>query len=192
MSATGVGQRDALSGLFARALRHCKPASVAILGIAGGNGLEHIDSALTTRIVGIDVNQEYLDEVRKRYSWLPGLELHCLNLSEATLTPEPVQLVHAALIFEHAGVDRCLDNALAMVAAGGRFSAVLQLPGKPGQEISPTGFPAMQYLKPEFTAIDPAQFRSTLEARNYVLEEQVQLPLPSEKAFWMGIFRRNL
>jgi hypothetical protein len=192
MTARGVEQLDALSTLFARALRDSQPASVAVLGVAGGNGLDHIDSGVTTRVVGVDINEQYLDATRKRYSALPGLELHCLDLSESTATLEPVQLVHAALIFEHAGVGRCLDNALATVADGGRFSVVLQLAGKPGHEISPTGFPAMQHLKPEFNLIDPAQFRSTVEARNWTLEEQLQLPLPAEKALWMGIFQRNL
>ncbi len=111
---------------------------------------------------------------------------------ETTLHLEPVKLVHAALIFEHAGIIRCLDNTLAMVAPEGRVSVVLQLPGKPGHEISPTGFPAMQRLKPEFTLIDPAELQKTLEARNWTLEEQLQVPLPAEKGLWMGIFHRNL
>jgi len=192
MTAPGVDQLGALSALFAKALRHCQPASVAVLGIAGGNGLEHLDARVTTRIVGIDVNQEYLDAVRKRYAILPGLELHCVDLANENANLEPTKLVHAALIFEHAGVDLCLDNALAMVSPEGRFSAVLQLPGKPGHEVSPTAFAAMQHLKSEFALIDPAWLRKTLEARNWILEDQIQIPLPSEKGLWLGIFRRNL
>jgi hypothetical protein len=45
---------------------------------------------------------------------------------------EPVQLVHAALVFEHAGVDDCLDNALSMIAPGGNLSVVLQMPAENG------------------------------------------------------------
>lgn len=191
MSAPGVEQFDVLSALFANAVTYARPATVAILGIAGGNGLEHIDSEATTRTVGIDINPDYLETVRKRYPKLPGLELHRLDLSGPIATIDPVELVHAALIFEHAGTGRCLDNALALVAPDGRFSVVLQLPGKPGHEVAQTSFDAMQHLKSDFHLIDPAQLQKTLEARNWTLEEQSQIPLPSEKALWMGIFRRN-
>ena len=40
------------------------PASVAILGIAGGNGLEHVDPSVTSRGVGLDLNPQYPDVTR--------------------------------------------------------------------------------------------------------------------------------
>ena len=52
MGADNVQQLSALSGLFKRALDVCLPDSVAILGIAGGNGLEHANPATIKRIVG--------------------------------------------------------------------------------------------------------------------------------------------
>ena len=45
-------QLSALSGLFKRALDVCLPDSVAILGNAGGNGLEYAIHATIKRIVG--------------------------------------------------------------------------------------------------------------------------------------------
>ena len=69
-----VGQLSVLSELFGEALEMCRPRSVAILGVADGNGLERIDPALTTRIVGIDSNRAYLTELRQalRGSSRPG------------------------------------------------------------------------------------------------------------------------
>ena len=67
MGSAEVQHFGALSELFKRALDHCLPESVAVLGIAGGNGLEQIDSSITKRIVGVDVNQQYLDQVRRRF-----------------------------------------------------------------------------------------------------------------------------
>ena len=52
-----------------------------ILGIAGGNGLEHIDPAITTRTVGIDINAEYLEVVAQRHPNLHALELHHHDLA---------------------------------------------------------------------------------------------------------------
>lgn len=156
MRSVEVQQFDALADLFAEALQLCQPSSVAVLGIAGGNGLDRIDGNITTRVVGLDLNPLYLEAAGKRYSHLAGLELHCVDLSEQDVELEPVQLVHAALIFEHAGTDRCLENALSMVRPGGEFSVVLQLPTEDGPAVGLTPFSSMQDLKSHFTLISPA------------------------------------
>lgn len=191
MRSSNVEQLDVLSELFARVLSVTRPASVAILGIAGGNGLEHIDSVLTKRIVGIDVNDDYLEAVRERYASLPGLELHWLDLSKETLRLQPVQLVHAALVFEHAGIGQTLDNALSLVAPGGTMSVVLQRPSQTEAGVSPTAFSTLQNLKPHFTLIDPQWLKETLENRGLVLKEQTEHSLPAGKALWLGIFSRH-
>ena len=67
MGADNVQQLSALSDLFKRALDVCFPDSLAILGIAGGNGLEHANPATIKRIVGFDINAGYLDEVGRRF-----------------------------------------------------------------------------------------------------------------------------
>jgi threonine dehydrogenase-like Zn-dependent dehydrogenase len=191
MSAAGIGQLDALAGLFDVALRSRRPASVAVLGIAGGNGLALIDSRITTRVVGVDVNPAYLDAVRRRYPGMPGLEPHCADLAREALALPPVQLVHAALVFEHAGTGLCLENALSLVAPGGALSVVLQLPGEGVQEVGPSAFAAMQALKPHLSLIDPEWLVETLAARGFELPHQCRRPLPGGKAFWMGVFARS-
>jgi hypothetical protein len=81
MNSREVHQLDALSELFAEALACCRPQSVAVLGIAGGNGLDRIDRTITKRIVGLDVNPSYLEAVRHRYSSSEDLELWCVDLA---------------------------------------------------------------------------------------------------------------
>jgi phosphoribosylformylglycinamidine (FGAM) synthase-like enzyme len=191
MRSANVEQLDTLSDLFAKALASVHAASVAILGIAGGNGLEHIDTALTKRIIGIDVNAGYLNAVQERYRDLPGLELHRIDLSKEHIHLEPVQLVHAALVFEHAGVGESLDNALSLVAVGGTLSIVLQLPSQTESDVSPTAFSTIQNLKPNFTLIDPQRLVTALETHGLTLKEQLEHPLPAGKALWMGILNRH-
>lgn len=188
MSSAEVQQLGALSDLFAQSVRRCRPSSVAILGIAGGNGLDHIDSRITARIVGLDVNPLYLEAVRERYSHLPGLETYCIDLSEQNAALEPVQLVHAALIFEHAGVDRCLDNALSMILPGGDLSVVLQLPTERAPAVSSSQFSSIRDLKPHFSLISSAWLRESLAGRRFRLTHQTTRALPAGKGFWMGIF----
>jgi SAM-dependent methyltransferase len=191
MKSAEVQQLGALSDLFAQALAFCGPASVAVLGIAGANGLEHIDRRITRRVVGLDVNPLYLDAVRQRYSRVSGLELYCVDLAEQQVDLEPVQLVHAALVFEHAGVGRCLENALSLVAPGGALSAVLQLPSEIEQGVATSQFSSVQRLRSQFSLINPTWLRDAVEGRRFRLAHGTRRPLPAGKAFWMGVFSRQ-
>ena len=47
--------------------------SVMVLGIAGGNGLEHVGPNKYSAVYGIDINSGYLQEVKRRYSNLGNL-----------------------------------------------------------------------------------------------------------------------
>ena len=188
MNSPEVQQLEVLSDLFYEAITLRRPSSIAVLGVAGGNGLDHIDGKITSRVVGLDVNPQYLDVVRRRYSQLPGLTLHCVDLAEQAINIEPVQLVHAALIFEHTGVSRALENAISLVADAGALSVVLQLPSKVSQEVGRSGFPSLQKLASHFSLIDPAVLRASLEERSFLLIHETRRELPASKAFWMGIF----
>ena len=57
-----VGQLQLLNDLTKKYLGTIKPNSVLILGIAGGNGLEHINNTITKEVIGIDINEKYLEE----------------------------------------------------------------------------------------------------------------------------------
>ncbi len=188
MSSVEVQQLGALSDLFAEAIGRCRPVSIAVLGIAGGNGLEHIDSSITTRVVGLDLNPLYLEAVRKRYSHLPGLELHCVDLAEQHVQMEPVQFVHAALIFEHAGAGSCFENAISMIVPGGNLSVVLQLPTESGQTVGASQFSSIQNLKSHFSVISPAWVRESLAVRGFRPIHETRNALPAGKGFWMGLF----
>ena len=104
---------------------------------------------------------------------------------------EPVQLVHAALVFEHAGVGRCLENAVSLVASGGALSAVLQLPSEIEQSVGGGRFPSIRNLRPHFSHVSPTWLRETLEGAEFRLVRQSRRQLPGGKAFWMGVFGRR-
>jgi Methyltransferase domain len=191
MNAPEVGQLRALSDLFAEALASCCPESLAILGIAGGNGLEHVDPRVTRRVVGIDINPNYLDTLRQRHGARLTLELHCCDLAQQALTLEPVQLVHAALIFEHAGTGCCLENAVGLVAPGGSLSVILQLPAESEPNVAATPYASIQTLAGQFSLIDPEQFCSALARSGLHLNHPTSRALPAGKAFWMGVFSRT-
>lgn len=193
MGAAGVDQLAPLADLFAEALAFCQPRSVAVVGVAGGNGLERIDPHVTNRVLGIDINADYLATVRQRFPALPQLELHHLDMAKERPSLHPVEMVHAALFFEHTGLSPCLENCLSLTAPGGYFVGVLQLPSVEQAAVANTGFPSIQNLKEHFSLIDPAEFSTAVERHGFSLAHTKQRPLASGKALWMGIFQcKNL
>lgn len=191
MASEEVRQLPILAELFKCALDHCRPESVAVLGIAGGNGLEQLDRSVTKRIVGVDINQQYLDEVQQRFGTLAGLELHRRDLTERQFSLAPVAMVHAALIFEHVGLGIALENALALVAPGGKLSIVLQLPSVEEQGVASTRYTSMQTLKRDFALIDRDEVQRLLRLRGFQLVEQENRSVPAGKALWIGVFARS-
>lgn len=191
MNAAAVNQSTALSNLFAEALALRKPASVAVLGVAGGNGLDRIDENHTRRIVGVDLNPHYLSTVRERFANLPGLELHAIDLAQEPVTLPPVELVHAALIFEHTGLGQPLTNALALLLPEGALSVVLQLPATESRNVGDSGVASIARLAAHFSLIDPAALTHTLAERGLHLVHEQHAPVPGGKTLWLGIFARG-
>lgn len=190
MNAPRVAQLSALADLFEEALAQSHPESVAILGIAGGNGLERVDITVTKRIVAVDINPTYLNAVRERHPKLP-LKPVCVDLTKETVNEEGVQLVHAALIFEHTGIDESLRNAASLVAADGHLSVVLQLPSTEEADVSQTPVQSIQTLSDHFKIVDRARLGTALKMMGFNLCNERKCDVPAGKAFWLGIFKRS-
>ncbi|HVW10753.1 MAG TPA: class I SAM-dependent methyltransferase [Bryobacteraceae bacterium] len=191
MGPEGAAQLSALSELFRCAVATCLPQSVAVLGVAGGNGLENIEHTGVKRVVGIDINPRYLQRVEQRFGGMAGLELHCADISRCAPGLEAVDLVHAALIFEHTGMEPALGNALSLVAPGGSFSVVLQLPASGESAVAKTSFASMQRLAPHFVFIDTGRFRGVMEDSGFVLAAEQTRTVNGGKSLWLGIFGRG-
>ena len=101
-------------------------------------------------------------------------------------------LVHAGLIFEHVGLSLPLENALSLVAPGGGFSAVLQLPSEEGQDVASTSYTSMQTLKQDFALIDTGEFQRVMEQKGFHLVEQDHRTSPAGKTLWLGVFAGHL
>lgn len=86
--------------------------SVMILGIAGGNGLEHIQKNKLKKVYGIDINPDYLKEVAHRYPELDELlECLCIDLiNEADKLPKSDRVI-ANLLIEYIGYE-CFQKTI--------------------------------------------------------------------------------
>lgn len=115
MKLNTVMQLQALNSMMKEQLLAYPVRSVMILGVAGGNGLEHISPEKYTRVYGVDVNGEYLREVQRRYQGLENiLQCLCLDLvSESDQLP-PAELLIANLLVEYIGYE-CFQKVIAQV-----------------------------------------------------------------------------
>ena len=87
--------------------------TVAVLGITGGNGLANVIAGQYKAIIGIDINEEYLEICRKRYSHMQELELHQLDLmtekSRVVNILTACDLIAANLIIKHIHLNNFMD-----------------------------------------------------------------------------------
>lgn len=106
MSLDSVKQLQAMNEMMKKQLAAYPVTTVMVFGIAGGNGLEHVDKQKYKKVYGIDINEAYLAAVKERYAEL-GDTLECRRIdmiSESDSLPES-ELVIANLFIEYVGYE---------------------------------------------------------------------------------------
>ena len=104
MSLDSVMQLQALNAIMKKQFEAYPVNTVMILGIAGGNGLEHIKKDRYSTVYGVDINEGYLRAVSERYAALSDV-LQCLYLDlikDVSCLPQS-QFVIANLLIEYIG-----------------------------------------------------------------------------------------
>ena len=106
MSLEGVGQLQELNLIMKGQFGEFAAASAMVLGIAGGNGLEHVDAKKYRRVYGVDLNAGYLEKARERYKDLDNLlELLCLDVTAEVDQLPQADLLIADLFVEYVGYE---------------------------------------------------------------------------------------
>lgn len=163
-----VGQASLLGDIFEAALRRFVPASVAVLGCAGGNGFERIQPDVTTRIVGVDLNPDFVRRARERFEKrLLGLELHVGDVQADAFAFAPVDLVFAGLLFEYVDPRVALGRIRAMLRPGGVLVAVLQLADADIPEVTPSAYASLGALASIMRLVPPDSLRRAAEEVGY-------------------------
>ena len=97
-----VGQAKLLNALTGKYLEKRNPENVLFLGVSGGNGLEHINTAKVKRVCAIDINDSYLEETRKRFGEkIRQLDLINTDIGSSNISHIKADFVWAALILEY-------------------------------------------------------------------------------------------
>lgn len=177
-----------LRDVFADIYRTIRPARVALLGCATGNGLEHVDPVLTKSAVAIDIHPEFVAVTRERYGRALGaaLEVRCADLTSCLLPSGAFDLVHVALVFEHVDARTLVPRIANWVAGGGVCAVVLQVEssGIAGTSlITPSPYGSIAGLKDTMHAVSPEAIAALFEREDMRPGHQWTVPLKGGKRF---------
>ena len=112
MKLDSVMQLQAMNEMMKGQFNAYPISSVMIFGIAGGNGLEHIQKDKFEKVYGVDINSSYLNEAARRYADLDGiLECICINLIDESDKLPKADMVIANLLIEYIGYE-CFQKAI--------------------------------------------------------------------------------
>jgi SAM-dependent methyltransferase len=190
MSEPGIGQAELLATQFAELLGKWSPTSAAVIGCAGGNGFDRLRVEVTGRVVGIDINPQYVQELASRYgARIPGLELYVRDIQEPLERIAPVALIYAALVFEYVAPQPVLQNLQSICRPGGVLATVLQLPSDHAAPISESPFTSLKGLASAMHLVSPAALAADANEAGFELLSSRLLRLSSGKEFAVQVYQ---
>ncbi len=185
-----VGQLQALNALMKEQFEAYPAKTILILGVAGGNGLEHIDPGKTEKVLGVDINKAYLAECAKRHPQMKDvLELRRLDLTKDCASLPPADLLVADLLIEYIGC-ACFQSVVRQ-SAPSYVSCVIQ--EKSGAEfVSRSPYAQAFYrLSSVCREVDGELLQEAMKEAGYSLALRRQVPLPKGAALVRLDFKRQ-
>jgi len=178
-----VGQLHLLNDLTKKYLRKLSPDIVMFLGIAGGNGLEHIDNKVTSQVFGIDINQNYLDETKKRFEdQIPNLNLINIDISSGkTEKITKANLIWAALIFEYVETGSCFEFINNNIQENGYLIVTIQ-ENNGVSSVSQTGIETIKSAGQIFRLISESDLVSVADKFGFCKIDFEENILPNKKS----------
>ena len=191
MSLDSVRQLQALDSIMKEQFAAYPVDTAIVLGIAGGNGLEHVSSDKFHKVYGVDINADYLRAVSQRYGQLSGV-LECLQIdliNEVEKLPQ-AQLLIANLLIEYIGYG-AFQRAVLQTAPE-YVSCVIQINTDEGQWVSESPYlHAFDRLDEVHHQMEEAALTATMNEIGYSLILQESYPLPNGKALVRLDFKKK-
>ena len=177
-----VGQSILLNSLTKKYLDEIKPETVLFLGIAGGNGLEHIDTNITRSVIGIDINPDYLNTAFTRYKHtIASLQLMNLDIVKNSESICKADLVWAALVLEYTGIDKVLEFCTNNISKDGHLVISIQS-NNSKKSVSPTGIESVKKAGEIFSIVNPEKLLSKAAKTGFRLIGKEENALPNGKS----------
>jgi SAM-dependent methyltransferase len=192
MNSPAVGQRAVLNRLLGEALEQTRPKTLLVLGCSNGNGLEHVDPDITSRVVVVDINPQFLFRLRERFeSSRFALDVRCRDVADMELESDTFDLVHAALLFEYVDWRIVLPHIATALRRGGVLSVVLQTPSASSPAVTPTAFSSLRALESQFRFVEPSALLEAAHVGGLSLRRRHSEALPAGKAFEVMHFMKD-
>ena len=190
----GPGHADQLvplNAIFGEVYRATRPARLALLGCATGNGLEHVDPAITRRAIAIDINPEYAALARGRHRSLgETLEVWCADVCLCDLPVATFDLVYAALVFEHVDVVELASRIATWLAPEGTCAVILQVEASTTALVTPSPYRSIGSLGATMHLVTPEQITGLLGQHGLRQSRCWNVPLKGGKHFAVCLFQR--
>jgi hypothetical protein len=192
MGPEGADQLRVLADLFQETCTFVRPRRVAVIGCATGNGFDRVDPLVTQRLVGVDLNPEYLAIARDRHARLgTALELVCGDVARCDLGAGSLDIVFAGLVLEYVEPAEVLHRMAGWLAPGGILGVVIQLPCDSCPEITPTRYASVQGLGEVMRLVEPAEVLARAGEAGLVHAGGREVPVAHGKRFRFKVFRRE-
>lgn len=190
MSLPEVAQAQMLGALLRRFVEAHRPQSLAVLGAAGGNGLELVDPTIVKRIVAVDVNAGYLATCGARFAErFDVFESVTHDLDQDAPNVAAVDAVFAGLILEYVPLDAFCAGLAKLVTRGGTVAIVTQEPSPSLPEVSESPYGSMKTLASAFRCVSPESLTAAMTEAGFAGLHQEQIKLESGKTFTHTIWR---
>ena len=190
MALPGVGQARLIADTLDELVRAYRPLSVAVIGCAGGNGFDRLTGAGVRRVVGVDINTEYLNAARERYgSALPDLELHAADIQSTQTRFAPVDFIYAALVLEYVDLDLALRSLHRYCHPGATLATLTQLPHCSQGHVSRSPYTSLKKLEPVMRLVRSETLVLTAVSAGFEPLETSILATPAGKEFALHRFR---
>ena len=165
--------------------------AVMILGVAGGNGLEHIRKDRWRRVYGVDINAAYLRETARRHPELEGV-LECLQVDlaqEAHRLPK-VDLVIANLLVEYIGYG-CFRQVIRQ-AEPETVSCIIQINTEDGWVSDSPYLHVFDGLETIHCQMEKSALTAAMAEIGYRRTAVLEHPLPNGKQLVRLDFQKNM
>jgi len=191
MSLPSVGQAQLIAEQLDELVRERAPNSVAVVGCAGGNGFERLVGAGVSRVVGVDINAQYVERARERYAEsLPGLELRVGDIQSDAVFFEAVDLIYAALVFEYVDVRSAMRTLRRHCRPDGVLAVLTQLPHESLGHVSVSPYTSLKRLEPAMRLVASETLVHEASRAGFAAHPTYQIiPTPVGKRFAIHTFR---
>ena len=183
MSLDSVNQLQIMNSIMKEQFEDYPVSTAMVLGVAGGNGLEHVSRDKYRTVYGVDINEDYLRIVTERYAHLSDV-LKCLKIdliNDADQLPG-AHLLIANLLIEYIGYD-AFQRVVCKVNPE-YVSCLIQINVDDKQWVSDSPcLHAFDGLDEVHHQMDEDSLLTKMQEIGYKDILQARVPLPNGKAF---------